>query len=275
MERKGATLIEVLVVFVIIGVLLGLTLPAVLRIRDAALKTAGCNQLRQVALATLHYSDVNHGVFLPNPNSGSILAKLLPFTDIWTAYLADTEMNSVDLASRQLFLSPSDPSVDYYPFQPAFGPFNGNTSYAANALIFFDRPMRYPDSISDGVSNTVFFAEHMARCGDDPKTVGVSQFIYSLVLMHDRVQRNRFHRGSFSDASFLDVTPKSPVSATGAIQAMPAFGSCDSTIPQALHVSGMLAAMGDGSVRTIATSIDPKTFWSAVTPDGGEVQRDW
>jgi hypothetical protein len=38
----------------------------------------------------------------------------------------------------------------------------------------------------------------------------------------------------------------------------------------------MVTALGDGSVRTVAGSISQYTFWSAVTPAGGEVLgRDW
>jgi hypothetical protein len=38
----------------------------------------------------------------------------------------------------------------------------------------------------------------------------------------------------------------------------------------------MLAAMMDGSVRTIAGSVSPSSFWSAVTPSGGEATAvDW
>jgi hypothetical protein len=48
------------------------------------------------------------------------------------------------------------------------------------------------------------------------------------------------------------------------------------SLPQTPHAGGMLVALGDGSVRSVAPSISQYTFWSAVTPAGGEVLgSDW
>jgi hypothetical protein len=39
---------------------------------------------------------------------------------------------------------------------------------------------------------------------------------------------------------------------------------------QAAQPAGLLAAMFDGSVRTIRPGVSEETFWAAVTPAGGE-----
>ena len=110
-NRRGFTLIELLVVIAIIAVLIGLLLPAVQKVRQAAARIKSTNNLKQLALAAHAYHDTYS--YLPyngtiatkahreNSESGSWGYQLLPYVEQRTLYESQDGITNISWNFKQ------------------------------------------------------------------------------------------------------------------------------------------------------------------------------
>jgi len=287
-RKRGFTLIELLVVIAIIAILIGLLLPAVQKVREAAARMSCSNNLKQLGTAIHNYASANQdrvpggvqGGLSGNPNypGNPFFFALLPFIEQDNVYRAVGQSGAswgsgggVNGQSTQVepktYLCPSDSTHTQgaRPTNPGGWP---TMSYVRNYYMFDTGGGYQPQAgghyytlskytianIPDGTSNTVGISERYAYLPT-----------YDWAALWTHHGQDRFHWG---------YSQWAPVYGPWGIN-LPQVGykpnQAHPYYPNSGHSSSIQVMLMDGSVRGVTGAVSLTTWTYAIQPDDGQV----
>jgi len=307
--RKAFTLIELLVVIAIIAILIGLLLPAVQKVRDAAAKTQCVNNLKQLGISIHGYATANDSKVPTSTRPGgsttspriSWAVELLPYLeqgnlvktyDLTTTWSSATNLpiTKMPIKILQCPATPDSSRLDGDPQTNVwnivgisdYGAITGVSAIATNVnttgisipgIMEKNKPVRLLD-VKDGLSNTIAIVESAGRPRLIQKGVTVGA-----------VPTKKVNGGGWCrPASDIDLitsnTAGTTYPGTCAINCtngfdyptynMAPFGTEGTSQPFSFHTGVNNTLMGDGSVRSINAAVAVATYAALCTRNNGE-----
>jgi hypothetical protein len=274
-------LIELLVVIAIIAIVIGLLLPAVQKVREAAARIQCGNNLHQMGIGWHNHNDqlgafpsggqtwadpptfLSPGMPATQPNQKAGWGfQILPYVEaetLWKgaggATIADCQINAIGNAPK-VFFCPARGGVRIITGPSWYGPRgtygHAQSDYAASNLdntgvLNYGFLGKRLDDVKDGTSNTLLVADKRLN----RKFLGQFQS-----------DDNEGYSAGWDQETvrFTSVPPLPDYVGNG--DGAQRFGGS--------HAGGFMAALADGSVRLVGYGIDPEAFRALGTRDAGD-----